>query len=215
MTKGREVQKVRGKQPRQERSRQTREAILQAGAQILRQEGLLGFNTNRVAEIAGVSIGSLYQYFPDKEEILRELVTRALDRRAEYLRSRIDASLFTLAPRDAIRKVIEAVVDGGSDDLRLEQILIQQVPWLIETGRFRKMDNQLLPLLMSTVQGVLKLRGIKLRKKDLELSFFILSQATRGVVGFSHAQGFEPHSRDQVIDELTDLVSRYLLSSDT
>ena len=215
MLRGKEAQKVRGKQPRQERSRQTREVILKAAAQLLKREGLLGLNTNRVAELAGVSIGSLYQYFPDKEEILRELVTRALDRRAEVFRSKMDASLFGMSPQEAIRKIVEAVVTGGSEDPELDQILIQQAPWVIETGRFQQMDSKMIPLLISTVEAVLKLRRIKVRKTDLELAFFILSQAVRGVVGFSHARGFQPHSQDKIIDELTDLVCRYLLSSDT
>ncbi|OLP61426.1 TetR family transcriptional regulator [Xaviernesmea oryzae] len=54
------------KVPRQARSRATVDVILEAGARILSLEGWTGFTTNRVAELAGVSIGSLYQYFPDK-----------------------------------------------------------------------------------------------------------------------------------------------------
>lgn len=52
------------------------EAILEATTRILRQDGLAAVNTNRVAELAGVSVGSLYQYFPSREAILAELVRR-------------------------------------------------------------------------------------------------------------------------------------------
>ena len=54
------------KEPRQARSRATVEAIVGAGARVLGDRGWAGFTTNEVAEVAGVSIGSLYQYFPDK-----------------------------------------------------------------------------------------------------------------------------------------------------
>ena len=64
------------KAPVQARSRATYEAILEAAARILEAEGLAGVTTNRVAERAGVSIGSLYQYFPAREAILAELVKR-------------------------------------------------------------------------------------------------------------------------------------------
>ncbi|HKJ23682.1 MAG TPA: TetR/AcrR family transcriptional regulator [Myxococcota bacterium] len=61
------------KTPRQARARETRRAILEAAARVLRAEGPAAFNTNRVAEVAGVSVGSLYQYFPNKAALLFQL----------------------------------------------------------------------------------------------------------------------------------------------
>lgn len=65
------------KQPIQERSRETVSAILEATARILEAEGLEAANTNAIAARAGVSIGSLYQYFPDKVAIFAELIRQA------------------------------------------------------------------------------------------------------------------------------------------
>ncbi|EOH6038345.1 TetR/AcrR family transcriptional regulator [Acinetobacter baumannii] len=64
------------KRPRQARSVATFEAILEAAARILESLGFAGFNTNAVAERAGVSIGSLYQYFPSKDALIVELIRR-------------------------------------------------------------------------------------------------------------------------------------------
>lgn len=64
------------KKPAQARSRATVEAILEAAARILRDRGPGAVTTNGVAELAGVSVGSLYQYFPSREAILAELVRR-------------------------------------------------------------------------------------------------------------------------------------------
>ena len=64
------------KRPRQARSMVTFEAILEAAARILESLGFTGFNTNAVAELAGVSIGSLYQYFPSKDALIVELIRR-------------------------------------------------------------------------------------------------------------------------------------------
>jgi AcrR family transcriptional regulator len=64
--------------PRQARSRATWEAIVEAAAQILERRGPSAFNTNEVAERAGVSIGTLYQYFPDKHAILIAAARREL-----------------------------------------------------------------------------------------------------------------------------------------
>jgi|TARA_R110002126_G_scaffold167330_2_gene315396 AcrR family transcriptional regulator len=62
------------KSPKQARARVTFDAILEAATRILQDDGLRKFNTNRVAEVAGVSVGTLYQYFPTKEAILTEII---------------------------------------------------------------------------------------------------------------------------------------------
>lgn len=67
------------KEPRQARSRATVAAIVQAGARVLGDRGWAGFNTNEVADVAGVSIGSLYQYFPDKEALIVAIRQHHLD----------------------------------------------------------------------------------------------------------------------------------------
>jgi AcrR family transcriptional regulator len=61
---------IQRRRPRQSRSRATWDAILEAAAQVLERDGPAGFTTASVAERAGVSIGTLYQYFPDKQAIL-------------------------------------------------------------------------------------------------------------------------------------------------
>ncbi|MGH6963607.1 MAG: TetR/AcrR family transcriptional regulator [Phenylobacterium sp.] len=65
--------------PTQRRSRATVEVVLEAAAQLLESAGERGFNTNAVAERAGVSIGTLYRYFPDKQSILTALARREME----------------------------------------------------------------------------------------------------------------------------------------
>jgi AcrR family transcriptional regulator len=67
------------KAPRQARSRATVDAILDAGAQVLARRGWAKFTTNEVAETAGVSIGSLYQYFPNKAVLVEAITRRHFD----------------------------------------------------------------------------------------------------------------------------------------
>jgi AcrR family transcriptional regulator len=80
------------KTPSQSRSRATVEAVLAASAHILEDRGLAGFNTNAVAERAGVSIGSLYQYFPSKDAILAALMEQSLTLFSETLSEAIDGA---------------------------------------------------------------------------------------------------------------------------
>jgi AcrR family transcriptional regulator len=67
------------KEPRQARSRQMRDDILEASIRVLREDGALKFTTPRVAAAAGVSVGSLYQYFPNKQALLFALHQRVVD----------------------------------------------------------------------------------------------------------------------------------------
>jgi len=68
---------ARARRPLQRRSRQMLETILQATTRVLIQEGYTSTTTNRVAEVAGISVGSLYQYFPSKDALVVALLRRA------------------------------------------------------------------------------------------------------------------------------------------
>ena len=78
------------KQPVQARSRMTLDAILDAATRVLTMESLSGFNTNRVAEVAGVSVGSLYQYFPNKAALMSALIDREQLRLATALEAAVE-----------------------------------------------------------------------------------------------------------------------------
>jgi AcrR family transcriptional regulator len=73
------------KQPRQARSAATVDIILEAATRVLSERSLAGFNTNRIAEVAGVSVGSVYQYFPNKASLVTALIERAQSALAEAI----------------------------------------------------------------------------------------------------------------------------------
>lgn len=94
------------KAPRQRRSRQLVEDILEAAIRVLSREGAARFTTARVAETAGVSVGSLYQYFPNKEAILFRLQTDEWQRTGELMHSILaDASR---PPLERLQATVEA-----------------------------------------------------------------------------------------------------------
>jgi AcrR family transcriptional regulator len=84
------------RKPKQARARATVEAILEAAAQILERDGTAGYNTNAIAERAGVSVGTLYQYFPDKQAILMATAAREAAQGAPSLAERSNALLRAL-----------------------------------------------------------------------------------------------------------------------
>jgi len=105
------------KSPRQARSRETRRAILEAAARVLRAEGPAAFNTNRVAEVAGVSVGSLYQYFPNKAALLFQL--DVLDSKAVW--EEIEALLGDRErpPRERVAAAIERFFRSEAEEAAL------------------------------------------------------------------------------------------------
>jgi AcrR family transcriptional regulator len=94
------------KQPVQSRALVTIEQIVEAAAQLIEERGLAGYNTNAVAARAGVSIGSLYQYFPGKDAIMIALAQRE----TAALRADIAAARFDVGSREALIRLIDAAV---------------------------------------------------------------------------------------------------------
>lgn len=99
------------KSPRQARAQDTVAAILEAAAHILRDGELAGISTNTIAARAGVSIGSLYQYFPSKEAVLAELLR--LKRRR--LMERLSAAMSEEAP-ESLTGLADALIEVALDD---------------------------------------------------------------------------------------------------
>lgn len=115
------------KQPRQRRSEATRHRILDAAARVFAQFGYAAGTTNRIAEWAEISIGSLYQYYPNKDAILLELATRHLDAGvAEDQRLRAQKATPTL--HDVISAMVRANIENHRSDPRLLQVLIEEAP---------------------------------------------------------------------------------------
>ncbi|PQV44860.1 TetR family transcriptional regulator [Paraburkholderia sp. BL21I4N1] len=113
------------KEPRQARSRATVEAILIAGAQVLGRRGWAGFTTNEVAEAAGVSIGSLYQYFPNKLILSEAITARHFDEILAVLRPIGDETL-PLARR--VEQLVDGMIGVHSINPALHRVLLEEAP---------------------------------------------------------------------------------------
>ena len=114
------------KRPKQDRSQATVEAILIAAAHILTENGYNKFTTNRVAELAGVSIGSLYQYFPNKESLIFALGEHHANEMAQIAQQHL-GNLEESSIIDVLRQIIKAVLAAHPD---LRDSLRQVEPFL-------------------------------------------------------------------------------------
>ncbi|NJR63840.1 MAG: TetR/AcrR family transcriptional regulator, partial [Cyanobacteria bacterium CRU_2_1] len=121
------------KQPKQDRSKMTVDAILTAAAHILTEDGYDTASTNRIAERAGVSIGSLYQYFPNKEAIMTALRERHIDEMAEIVEAAVNQT--AQQPIEvALHELVKACVAAHRIDPTLHQVLDEQVPRLNQSS---------------------------------------------------------------------------------
>jgi AcrR family transcriptional regulator len=125
------------KLPRQERSRATFEAILDACARLLSERPLAGITTNHIARRAGVGIGSLYEFFPNREAILGVLLERRLARLLEGVQRDVAAAR-ALDGASAVDLLLRRLVDAVRAERELFRVLLREAPALGELPDVRR-----------------------------------------------------------------------------
>lgn len=157
------------KAPVQERSRAMVEAILEATVRVLLSRGYQGTTTIRVAERAGVSVGSLYQYFPNKEALVATLV----DRHAAAMMACAERALAEADhddPESAIRALVRAGVDAHRIAPELHKVLIEQVPRVGRLAEVMDTSRKITALL----ERYLAQHRARLKVKDVRLAAFVV-----------------------------------------
>lgn len=201
----RQVRTTPRKRPRQERSKATVDSILAATARVLVRQGFDGLTTNAVATTAGVSIGSLYQYFPNKEALVGALIERHMEEmNALVLAELTRVALLPIA--QGARAVIELTIRAHAIDPELHRVLTEQVPRVGRLAKLRDLDQ----LCHRMVAGLLTARRDEVAIRDPDMAAFIIVSAIEAVV--HRAALLHPtRLRDPaLIDETTLLVTRYL-----
>ncbi|KQW55848.1 TetR/AcrR family transcriptional regulator [Variovorax sp. Root411] len=115
------------KAPRQQRSRVTVDVIVEAATRVLARRGWARFTTNEIAAVAGVSVGSLYQYFPDKLAIAEAIRERHLDEVLAAL-SGAGGDGEPIALEQRVARFVDGVIAAHSVDQALHRILLDEVP---------------------------------------------------------------------------------------
>ena len=121
------TKKSHRRRPTQHRAHQTVDAVLDAVVRVLKREGCSAVTTNRIAEVAGVSIGSVYQYFPNKEAIFVALHQRHIDQ----IDRMVETELIKHAESsldDLMRAMIEGMIEAHRADPELYELLATEVP---------------------------------------------------------------------------------------
>src|SRR5262249_38211439 len=162
------------KTPKQDRSRATVAALLEATADILVRDGYAKLTTNRIAERAGVNIASLYQYFPGKEAMVAELRRRhGTEQRAglqRVLDERTDRSL-----EGTIRPFVSSDIAAPAQTPKLHRVFTEELPALV----FRDVVEMDAPLFEALRRF---LRSAEVDVPDIDLALWVISTAGGAVV---------------------------------
>ncbi len=125
------------KKPVQGRSRVTVEAIVEAAARLFVRDGYANTTTNRIAELAGVSVGSLYEYFPNKASILLALLQRQVEGMLSLMQTRL-AAVRGAPLEELVRTIARTAVEAHYKELDLNRILIAS---MARVAQWRHMEK--------------------------------------------------------------------------
>ncbi len=193
------------KQPRQERSRATVEAIVQAATQVLMTVGYDRASTNKIAKLAGVSIGSLYQYFPNKEALILEVARRHSKEMLDLL-GETSVTLAAAPIPVAVRSFVRANLRAHAAHADLHRALLAHVMHL---GVEQFLDIQT----RARQLAYLQVHRDKLLVKDLDAATYVLVSIVEGVTHNAVFEDPELLKKQSLEDEVVDAVCRYLLGS--
>ncbi len=198
-------------QPKQTRSQETWNSILEAATALFAEKGYEQTTTHQIASQAGVSVGALYRYFSDKQAILKELYGQEIT----GLRNRLleEFSLADLVGQDVrqlVRKTMALAFRIYSERPGLRRVLGEQsrkIPELAELRRNQEaeVDRAVLQIL-STAPGV--------RLPDPEVSAYLVSLFIESLIDDHVLHGNRGEARfedNRVIDAATDFIMRYVL----
>jgi AcrR family transcriptional regulator len=117
------------REPRQRRSRETVDAILEAAARVFADRGHAGGTTNHIARAAGVSVGSLYEYFPNKDAILVALVERQRGEMVAHVRAGLtEGAAAGQGAGPLLQRFAEAMLSVHEQEPDLHRIAFSEAP---------------------------------------------------------------------------------------
>jgi AcrR family transcriptional regulator len=194
----------------QERSRATVGALIEATARILVREGFDKASTNRIAEVAGVSVGSLYQYFPGKEA----LVVAVIDRHNREIMQVVRGALAEVASQPiekAVRRLVAAAIEAHRVDPRLHRVLAEQIPRTGRPENVEAFNSEAYALFKAYLEG----HSDEFRSIDVGLAAFVCVtsiEALTHTAVLHRPEMLSDEAAGTLVDEATRLVVGYLIA---
>lgn len=191
--------------PKQKRAMEKYHAVLDAAIVVLAREGYDGTNTSNIAKESGVAVGSLYEYFPNKESIFRAFLEERASHLLNALKQNIDPKrrkVRNRTPQENLRHWLRLILKLSHKNKEVLRVIINEVPGAVNLISFEGIEDQVMPLAKFLAEGM------ELSESQLKVKTFILSNALYGFLLRSLFSGDE-FQVDDVADELLKLVSAY------
>lgn len=192
-------------QPRQSRSRATFGLILDAAVRVFEREGADAATTSRIAEVAGVSVGTLYQYFANRDAILDALQDREFERATQLL-ERVLSQAAGQSPRQIARAVVEGLLGLYRAAPALHRVLALEGLRVTPTERVLAFDLRAVGM----IKSLLLLEPSLIRRSATDAAAFVVYQSVRATMLAYLLEGPAGVDDRTLLDELTALILNYL-----
>ena len=195
------------KSPRQVRAQITWNAILEATEIVLNQEGLEAASTTRIAEVAGVSVGTLYQYFAHRDAILHALQEREFERATSMVQQVLADDNLGRTPRDIVMAVVRGLACLYAAAPGLHRVLTIEALRVSAAARVHAFDQRVVEI----IRHFLVATNAPLRRLNAEAAAFVAFQSVRATMLATLLERPPGMSEEDLVEELVDLVLRYLV----
>jgi AcrR family transcriptional regulator len=195
--------------PKQRRSREIVDAIVEAGRHLLEERGPEALTTNAVAERAGVSIGSLYRYFPSRAAVLAAIYDRDASREAADLTGE-SWPLDALPLEEALAALVDLQLERHRRLLGMEEDFYRD-----HHGEFSLAGRLGSDDVVARIRAILSTHAERLRVSDLDHAAFLVARGVSAIVRLTLAERPEKLDEPAFRRELVDLMVRYVVANDT
>lgn len=192
--------------PVQERAQATVDAILEATAQLLVEDGMARLSTNRIAKRAGVSVGTLYQYFPDKNAIVVAVGEQVLDRQFQQFQVELFERLEAGADLEAsVRTVVKGILDHKRIEPELSRVLLTS--GAVGTADW---NQEWLTRQRAVIRSALHVHRDAVRPGDLDVMTYVITTSFEFLMQDALVHQPQLIRDGRLADELAELAVRYL-----
>jgi AcrR family transcriptional regulator len=201
------------KTPQQERSKTIFESILEAAAHILSTVGVDKSTTNKIAEMAGVSIGSLYQYFPNKEALVSAILERQFKKHAKLIEEKIltlrKQPNTGLKPEEMVDLLVRTIMETTTKNRKLLRAIgsytfsLGHLNTIVE-GR-KHMEKHIRALIVEHLD--------RTKVSNPEISTYVIINAVAGVIEAIVFDDITEEFQSKLIDETVLLIQNHITPS--
>ncbi|HKP61420.1 MAG TPA: TetR/AcrR family transcriptional regulator [Polyangiales bacterium] len=178
---------------------------MRAAARILVRDGYEALTTNQVAEEAGASVGSLYQYFSSKQQLVAALLEQHIDDTMAQIREELPR-LSLLPVEQAVPRFVELMIASHRVDPELHRVFVEQLP---RVGDFAKIDTSLNEG-MQLAEAYFRAHAKELRPQNHALSAFMLVHSVEALTHAAVLSRPEWLAAPEFVSEISVLVLGYL-----